>query len=274
MNSPRIIIPHHVKESLHWLRKRIDRKPSVAIILGSGLGDFARKLHNKVVIPTPKIPRYPQLTVQGHKGALVLGTAGKTTVLAFQGRVHFYEVGDLNKVLFPIFIAYGLQVKILLVTNAAGGVNRNFQPGDLMVITDQVNLSFEDPFHNSLPRKRARRNQSLYDDRIQSIIERTAAEKSIPIRRGIYCGVKGPSYETAAEVKMVRRLGGDAVGMSTVQEVSLAVALGMRVGGISCITNFATGITDKSLSHSEVTLVARKVKNRFENLIKGIIERL
>lgn len=265
-----------LRETLAYLHRHIDQPPSIAIILGSGLGEFGNRLRDKIVVPTESIPHYPRLTVEGHRGKLIFGKIGNVQVLTFQGRIHFYESNDLAQVLFPIQVASGIGIKTLLVTNAAGGINRQFRPGDFMLITDQINLSFELPL---LPKQfQHKRNQhsrsQVYNSRIQGIIAAVAAEKSIPLRRGVYCGVKGPSYETAAEIEMIRKIGGDAVGMSTVNEVSLAKHLGMRVAGISCITNLATGMASVPLSHAEVTEVANKVKKRFEVLIREIIKTL
>jgi purine-nucleoside phosphorylase len=265
---------NQLTESLTWVRKRVRKNPKLAIILGSGLGSLADKLEDKTAIPTSHIPHYPVLTVEGHKGKIVFGTLAGKNIIAFQGRVHFYETGDLQAVLYPIYIAYGMGARVLLVTNAAGGIKRNFQAGDFMIITDQINLTFENPLSNILHAKPLARNGTLYDAKIQTLIEEIATEQGILIYRGVYCGVKGPSYETAAEVQMVRRLRADAVGMSTVHEVSLASALGMKVGGVSCITNLATGITSQPLSHKEVTEIGKKVRRRFEALVEGIIKGL
>lgn len=263
------------KETLAYIERRIESPPSVGVILGSGLGDFADTVSKKTILPTNDIPHYPRLTVEGHKGRLVFGTIGKKTILTFQGRIHFYEVDDLSHVLFPIHLAAELGVKILLVTNAAGGINRLLRAGDLMLITDHINLTFENPLlHNGLPVIAPRRKDHVYDERIQRIALEVAAAEGIPLRRGVYCGVKGPSYETAAEIEMIRRIGGDAVGMSTVNEVSLASRLGMRVGGVSCITNLATGVGSLPLSHSEVTEVANRVRTRFTSLLRGVLERV
>jgi purine-nucleoside phosphorylase len=264
---------HQLRESSLWLKQHVTNYPTIGIVLGSGLGSFADRLEKKTVISVADIPHYPRQTVEGHQGRIIFGTLAGRHVVVFQGRVHFYETGDLWKTLYPIYIASSLGVKVLLITNAAGSVKRRFQPGDFMIIADQINLTFENPLQNlrniNLPNDR-----SLYDTRIQSLIEEVGYEKGIPVSRGIYCGVKGPSYETAAEIEMVRRLRADAVGMSTVNEVSLARALRMKVGGISCITNLATGIASQPLSHSEVTEVGRMVKKRFETLIRGVIEKL
>lgn len=262
----------HVRKSVAYIRERMGDRPSIAIVLGSGLGDFASQLKRKTIIPVGIIPHYPTPTVQGHSGRLILGKLGSSVVLAFQGRTHYYETGDVSKLLHTIRVAAGLGVRLLLVTNAAGGINRQFRSGDFMLITDQINLTFERPLARLRPVGKVKK--PLYDSSVQEIIARVAAEHEIPIRRGVYCGMKGPSYETAAEVEMIRRIGGDAVGMSTVNEVSLAVRLGMRVGGISCITNLATGVTTARLSHGEVTEVANRVKDRFSALIRGVVQQL
>lgn len=263
------------QESLSYLRRRFPNTPSLAVILGSGLGDFANCLEKRITIPFEEIPHYPRLTVEGHGGNITLGRLGTAQVLVFQGRVHYYEVGDLSKVLYPIHISDGLGVKKLIVTNAAGGINRQFEPGDLMVITDHINLTFENALSWTSQRTNVGRKQrQMYDKSLQAILEDAATAKGIFLQHGVYCGVKGPSYETAAEIEMIRRIGGDAVGMSTVNEVGLAVAIGMRVAGISCITNLATGLLDAKLSHAEVTEVANRSKQSFADLLTGFIERL
>jgi purine-nucleoside phosphorylase len=259
-----------LKESIEFIREQSPLRPKIALILGSGLGEFAEILSDKIVIPTSSIPHYPQSTVEGHKGNLVFGKLQHITLLAFQGRVHFYETGKLETILYPIRVTHGLHIKKMIITNAAGGVNTSFTPGDLMLIEDQINLTFE----NAIVETHNIRKHDLYDPEIRRIIEQAARNKNIPIKKGVYCGIKGPSYETASEVAMLRNFGADAVGMSTVNEVSLASTLGIKVGGISCITNLSTGIIDQKLSHSEVTEIANKVKGSFSNLLQGIIHLL
>jgi len=260
-----------IEESVRAIRKQISDRPDIGIILGSGLGDFAKTLLLPKAMSTSDIPHYPRSTVVGHQGKLVFGKLGSTNLFVFQGRVHFYESGNLETILYPIRIAYALGIKTLIVTNAAGTLNADFIPGDLMMITDQVNFTFENPLRNVT---RIFLKKELYDKQLQNIIVDVSNKKSIPIQRGIYCGLKGPSYETAAEVRMAKHIGADAVGMSTVNEVSLAVALGLRVAGISCITNLSTGISKQKLSHEEVTEVDNRVKQSFTELLKGIIKRI
>jgi purine-nucleoside phosphorylase len=258
-----------VLESLRLIRSRTTLRPSIAVVLGSGLGDFAEGLTQAVSIPTTEIPHYPHSTVVGHRGQLVFGRLGRIPLLAFQGRVHYYETGTLETVLYPIRVAHALGIRTLLVTNAAGGIRKTFRPGDLMLIEDQINLTFEQPLAGT---RTARLSAPCYDLSLRDAIREAARSARIPIRRGVYLGLKGPSYETAAEIRMARALGADAVGMSTVNEVSLAAALGMRIAGFSCITNMATGILDEKLSHSEVTDVANMVKTRFTRLLSLSVE--
>ena len=258
----------NLKESIKAIRCQTKLKPKIAIILGSGLGEFAETISSSTIIDTQSIPHYPHSSVEGHKGRLIFGKIGKVKLLAFQGRVHIYETGNIETILYPIRVAHALGIKTLVVTNAAGGINKQFTPGDLMLITDQINLTFENPL---VDQNKSTTSHQLYNKPMQKMIKTAAQEESIPIREGIYCGIKGPSYETAAEVQMIRFFGADAVGMSTVNEVSLANAFGMRVCGISCITNLSTGILDQKLSHKEVTEIANLVKGPFGRLLQAII---
>lgn len=266
----------NVESSLTYIKEHAPYAPGVAVILGSGLGSFVDKLGNTTSIRVADVPHYPVPSIVGHNGKLVFSTIGTTHLLSFQGRIHYYECNDLGRVLYPVFISHGLGVKKIIITNAAGGVNKQFRPGDLMLITEQINLTFKsfEPFlsFGSTRKHVPAFNENLYDPDFCNLIGGIAAEKGIAIQRGIYCGVLGPSYESSSEIEMIRRMGGDAVGMSTVNEVSLASALGMRVAGISCITNMATGILPQKLSHSEVTEVADRVKDVFAGLLSGFIE--
>ncbi len=260
-----------VLESIGYIREHTSRLPRIGIILGSGLGDFADGLSDKMEISTKTIPHYPQSTVEGHKGKLVFASHDTKDVLVFQGRIHFYECNSVDTLLYPIRIANALGIKTLIVTNAAGGVNRTFEPGDLMVMTDHINLTGVNVFKTFSQR---RDGGTQYSPRLITLLEQASVQSGIKTKKGIYAGVKGPSYETAAEVEMIHRIGGDAVGMSTVLEVGLACAFGMNVLGISCITNKATGISGKKLSHGEVSEVANRVKTDFAKLLSKIIELL
>ena len=262
-----ILLEQRVARAVKHIREQAHTSPTVGLILGSGLGDYAESLPNAISISTSTIPNYPLSSVEGHKGSLVFTSLGGKNMVAFQGRVHFYESNDIESVLFPIHVAYQLGVRTLIITNAAGGINRSFTPGDLMVISDQVDLTtIPLPFSGDMQHAQ----RSLYDTKLLLQVQKIGQRDTIPLKSGVYVGLKGPSYETAAEIEMIHRIGGDAVGMSTVLEVTLAATLGMRVVGISCITNLATGITNRKLSHSEVTEVGNNVKDRFAHLI-GII---
>jgi purine-nucleoside phosphorylase len=264
------LLEQHIQESVNFIRRRIGLQPTVGLVLGSGLGDFADSLPVVGTIAAADIPHYPTSTVEGHRGRLVFSTLPSgIEALIFQGRVHFYESRDINTVTFPIRLAYALGVRTLLITNAAGGVNREFFPGDLMLIADQINLTWENSLR--LLTRGTKTEESLYDAELRSRAADIAASLGLKLRVGVYAGVKGPSYETAAEVEMIRRLGGDVVGMSTVLEVHLAATLGMRVLGISCITNKATGIGEGKLNHQEVTEVASRVRHDFALLFNAIL---
>jgi purine-nucleoside phosphorylase len=263
-----------LNESLKYISSRITTPPRIGIILGSGLGDFGTLVTDAVVIPTSEIPHYPASTVTGHSGKMIFGTVrnnGKISpqLLVFQGRVHFYESNSLARVIYPIEVASALGITTLLITNAAGGINKSFLPGDLMLIRDCINLTFENPLVGRSI-KASQRVTNYFDDELMDIARRSAHTLQIPIKEGVYCWTKGPSYETAAEIRMMERFGADAVGMSTVPEVMTAVHLGMKVLGISCITNLSTGITSSKLSHDEVTETANMVKHHFTSLVRDI----
>lgn len=265
---------HHsddVRSSVEYIRRHSRQTPRIALVLGSGLGTFADELPNAFALSTSDIPHYPKSTVEGHRGRLVFGRLHGTELIAFQGRTHLYECNDLTKVLYPIHVAHTLGAKTLIVTNAAGGINRSFRPGDLMLITDQINLTFQ---RMDIVDDGSQINRGLYSKELLHLAERIAERSLISLKKGVYAAVKGPSYETASEVEMIHRLGGDAVGMSTVFEVALAARLGMQVLGISCITNFSTGISSEKLSHEEVTEVGRSVKTKFSELLSQIIREI
>ena len=270
-------------EAIRFIRSQTSITPRTALILGSGLGDFADRIHNDCTIPTENIPGYPATTVQGHAGKLVFGTVYKNgsrskPLLVFKGRIHFYESGSLSQALFPVEIAHRLGCKILVVTNAAGGVNRQFQAGDLMLIRDFINMTNLYPTlfgitSRSPSARLPSESRNYFDSKLQDIV-RTAAKKArVALREGVYCWLKGPSYETAAEIRMFSAIGADAVGMSTVPEIIVAKELGMRVVAISLISNLATGISSGKLSHAEVTETADRVRERFTDLMQEIVSR-
>ncbi len=257
--------------------RRLGPFPEIAIILGSGLGSFVQALEESVSIPTREIPHYPASTVVGHRGVWVRGRAGEREVLAVQGRVHAYEGYSHAQVVFPVHLLAECGVRKLLITNAAGGINRFFRPGDFMAIADHINLTFENPLWGPNPRRLGPRfpdMHSAYDPRYTEMILEEGRQLGLRVHKGVYLGVKGPSYETAAEIRMGERIGADVVGMSTVPEVIAAVYRGLRVAAISCITNMATGISLEKLSHEEVTRIGERVKEDFARLVTAVVQRM
>jgi purine-nucleoside phosphorylase len=278
-----------LSEAVTFLRESTAEKPKIALILGSGLGGFADQIDITNSLPSSNVPHYPVSTVTGHEGRLVFGRLSNGTkrspkLLVFKGRVHYYETGNLSPVFFPVHLAKRLGVHTLLVTNAAGGINRTFEAGDLMLIEDVLNQTFlRLPSPKRSPSRvthrhsdpelliRGAHRSTYFDSRLQEIIRKTAQRMELQLREGTYCWLKGPTYETAAEVEMLRRLGADAVGMSTVPEIAAASHLGIRVAAISLISNLATGITGQALSHDEVTETGDRVRARFTSLLRQIL---
>ncbi|PRY78431.1 purine-nucleoside phosphorylase [Alkalibacterium olivapovliticus] len=265
-----------IEKAAEFLKEKGMEKPEIGLILGSGLGELADETTDSIEVPYEDIPGFPVSTVEGHAGKLVYGTLGGRTVLAMQGRFHFYEGYSLQEVTFPVRVMKALGVTSLVVTNAAGGVNENFTPGDLMIITDHINMTGGNPLlgpNNNSFGPRFTDMSVAYDKGYQSIVEDVAKENGIAIQKGVYLGLTGPTYETPAEVRMVRTLGGDAVGMSTVPEVIVARHAGLKVAGISCITNYAAGMQE-SLNHDEVVEVTTRVRDSFKTLVKEVITKL
>ncbi len=267
----------NLQEALSFIKSKTENKPKIALILGSGLGPFASEIENAAIIPTESIPHYPVSTVSGHAGKWIFGEISGKSVLALKGRIHSYEGYPFKTVVFPIHLMAELGIKTLIVTNAAGGLNPHFTPGDLMVICDHINLMFDNPLFGKNEDTAGPRFPDMsepYTQRLIELAEKTALESGIRVKKGVLCGLKGPTYETAAEIKMMQKFGADAGTMSTVPEVITAVYRGFEVLGISCITNLATGMSTEKLSHDEVTEVADMVKDKFSHLIREIILRL
>jgi purine-nucleoside phosphorylase len=244
--------------------------PRVGIILGSGLGGFADRLSDAVAIPYSELPSFPSSSVPGHAGRLVLGMLGGVPVAAMQGRVHGYEGYTPAQVAFPARVLCSLGIRTLVVTNAAGGINRALRPGDLMAITDHINLTGGNPLSGANDDRLGPRFPDMstaYDPALFARLMEIAQASRVDLRPGVYLGLAGPSYETPAEIRMMRVLGADAVGMSTVHEVIAAAHMGVKVAGISCITNLAAGIGHKPLSHAEVAETAERVKDTFSRLL-------
>jgi len=259
------------------IRSRANTEPSVAIVLGSGLGAFADELTESTSLAYKEIAGFAQATVEGHAGRLVIGKAGEVPIAAMQGRFHFYEGYSLEDVTFPIRVLKSLGVRTLILTNAAGSLNTEFTPGSLMVISDHINLMGVNPLIGRNDERFGPRFPDLtstYDPDLQNIVIEEARAMKIDMRRGVYAALTGPSYETPAEIHMVRTLGVDAVGMSTVPEAIVARHMDMRVIGISCITNLAAGVSDRPVDHSQVIATGERVREQFTELLRRVIAKL
>ena len=249
----------------------------IAVVLGSGLGDYVEALTDARMIPYSEIPGFPMSTVAGHAGELWAGMLHGKRVLMMRGRFHSYEGHPLNDVVLPIRAMARMGVQDVILTNAAGAVNVDFAPGDLMLITDFINFSGKNPLTGPNVDGLGPRFPDMsraYDKRLRAIAAEMAAERGITLREGVYAWFNGPTYETPAEIRMARVLGADAVGMSTVPETIAAVHAGMRVLGVSCLTNMAAGILDAPLSHQEVVETGERVRGTFRELLDGVIEKL
>jgi len=264
-----------VREAASYIKSKLNNKPQLAIILGSGLGPFADQIEDAVVIDYNDIPGFPVSTVEGHAGKLVCGTISGRNVLAMKGRFHYYEGYEISQVVFHIRVFKLLGINNILVTNAAGGINTEFTPGDLMLITDHISFFAPSPLRGINIDEFGPRFPDMceaYSKKLISIAEDAACKLNINIKKGVYAFAQGPMFETPAEIRALRVLGADAVGMSTVPEVIAARHAGMRILGISCITNMAAGILDQPLNHEEVMVTAKSVENNFSTLVKSIIE--
>jgi purine-nucleoside phosphorylase len=256
------------------IRQRLGSiEPVAGIILGSGLGGLARRIADPVVVPFAEVPGFPTATVVGHAGKLIGGTLAGRPVIALAGRFHMYEGHDAALAGFPVRVLHALGVPTLFVSNAAGGLRRTFRPGDLMLIRDHLNLMFRNPLSGAVEPGDTRfpDMSTPYDDELCAQLRTHAISLGIALQEGVYGGLLGPTYETPAEVRMLERLGADAVGMSTVPEVIVARAIGMRVAGISCVTNLASGISLHPLSHAEVLETTTRVAVEFESLVERFV---
>jgi len=269
--------PADVSEAATLVREQLGTcRPRLAIILGSGLGQLADRIERAINIPYADIPGFPPSTVVGHAGRLVAGTVDGCDVVALSGRFHLYEGHSAAVAGLPVRVAHALGARTLFVSNAAGGIRATLRPGDLMLIADHINLMWRNPLVGPLVDgdERFPDMSAPYDRELLSMLREVALESGIPVQEGVYAAVPGPSYETPAEVRMLRWMGADAVGMSTIPEVLTARAMGMRVAGVSCITNHAAGMTSQPLSHEEVVEVAARVQDSFERLVRGFTARL
>ncbi len=252
------------------------RRPEIALILGSGLGGLADEIESAVRIPFADVPGFPVAAVAGHAGVLVGGVLEGRNVIALAGRFHMYEGHDARLAGYPVRVMRALGAKVLFVSNAAGGVNRTFRPGDLMIIADHINMMMRNPLIGALEPGDARfpDMSAPYDPAFGALLRESGLALGIPMVSGTYMGLLGPAYETPAEVRMIERLGADAVGMSTIPETIVARAIGMRVAGVSCITNLACGLSMHPLSHDEVLETTTRVAAQFKALVRAFVRRV
>lgn len=266
---------HDMLEAKAYIELRITKKPKIGVILGSGLGNLANQMKNLIEIPFKDIPHFKQPKAIGHSGILAFGELNGVYVAALKGRYHYYEGHSLSELTFPVRLLKLLGADTLIVTNSCGAVNTAFKPGELMIITDHLNLTGKNPLMGDNIDELGPRfpdASGIYTKRLRDIAHKHAKTLNLNIREGVYAWWTGPSYETPAEIKMIRTLGADAVGMSTVPESLVASHMGMEVLGISCLTNMASGILDQKLSHQEVIDVASDVNESFSKLVTKIIK--
>ncbi|RXZ78233.1 purine-nucleoside phosphorylase [Paenibacillaceae bacterium] len=267
----------HIREAAEYIRSITPQQPEVGLIMGSGLGILGDHLEDATTIPYHDIPHFPMSTVEGHAGELMIGKLAGRSVVLMRGRFHMYEGYGPDLTAFPVRVMKALGVDRMIVTNAAGGINTGYLPGDLMLISDHINFTGRNPLVGPNDDELGPRFPDMseaYSSRFRSLAKTVAAEQGFELREGVYVGVLGPSYETPAEIRMMRTMGADAVGMSTIAEVITAGHSGIEVLGISCISNMASGILNQPLSHEEVMETTEKVKMRFLGLILAIIPQL
>lgn len=264
-----------INESCSYIKNEINIKPEIGLILGSGLGSLANEIEDKIIVEYEKIPNFPVSTVSGHEGQLVIGTLEGKQVIAMQGRFHYYEGYTMKEVTFPVRVMKELGVKILLVTNACGGMDSALYPGALMFIEDHINFTGDNPLIGSNDEELGPRFPDMstaYDRDLIELGEKVGKKLEIKTEKGVYTAISGPNYLSAAELRMLRRLGGDTVGMSTVPEVIVARHAGIKVLGISCITDMAIADGLEPLEHSAVVEVANRTRPKFIKLVKGILK--
>lgn len=267
-----------IQEATDFIRQKTSLVPDIGIILGSGLGDLADQIEDAIRIPFEEIPHFPRPTIEGHAGQFILGRLEGKNVVTMKGRIHYYEGYSIQQVTFPVRLMKNLGIKIFIVTNASGGVNQSFSAGDLMLITDHINMQGTNPLIGPNDPEVGPRFPDMSEAYTRSLVklaEEIAMKEGIPVRKGIFTAVTGPNYETIAEIKFLRIIGVDAVGMSTVPEVLVARHAGLKVLGISCITDVVhtdEGVTP--VSHEEVLAVANRVKPRFIRLMRSIVREI
>ena len=266
-----------IQAAAEVVRARTALVPEVGIVLGTGLGGLVREIAVEIEVPYQSIPGFPLSTVESHAGRLLVGRLGGRAVVAMQGRFHRYEEYDLEQVTFPIRVMYALGARTLVVSNACGGMNPLWAPGDLVLLSDHINLLGENPLVGANDERLGERFPDMsapYDPILRSLARKLALELGITLREGVYVAVSGPNLETRAEYRMLRAMGADVVGMSTVPEVIVARALGMRVLGFSCVTNLACGLAAAPITHEEVLETTAKVAAQLQQLVRGIVSKL
>ncbi len=271
------MIYEKAQEAAEFIASKYDKPIQAALVLGSGLGAFAEDVENKVVVPYQEIPHFARSTVEGHAGRLVLGEVEGVSVAVQQGRFHFYEGYELSEVTFPMRVFGLLGIKNVIITNAAGSVNTDFPQGSLMLIRDHLNMLGANPLRGRNDERFGARFPDMtevYATNFQEIAKAEAKKMNLSLKRGVYCALSGPSYETPSEIRMIRILGADAVGMSTVPEAIVARHQGMKILGISCITNLAAGISGEEINHQEVMETGEKVGASFKELLRRIIPKI
>ncbi len=266
-----------VREAAEYVRSRIEKTPKIGIVLGSGLGDLASYIENKVEIPYGEIPHFACSTAPGHKGQLVYGSLNGKTVICMQGRLHYYEGHPMKDIIFPVRVMKLLGVETLILTNAAGGINREFQVGDLMLIEDHINFQGTNPLIGPNDEQFGPRFCDMsytYTPALRNLAKQVAKQLNIPLQEGVYLACTGPSFETPAEIRAFRVLGADAVGMSTVPEVIAASHCGMQVLAFSLITNMAAGILDQKLTEEEVMVIGQRQGHVLQSLVRNILNQM
>jgi purine-nucleoside phosphorylase len=264
-------------KAVSFIMEKMAEDPRVAVVLGSGLGSFAESVQDAVEIPYEEIPGWPASTAPGHAGKLVYGLFGNTPVLVMQGRLHFYEGYSLEEVVFPVRVFGEMGIPFYFATNASGGISHNLSPGDLVLVHDHINFQGHNPLRGTNEGSWGPRFPDMtftYDRELMDIAERSASSLEIQIRRGVYAALPGPSFETPAEIRMLRVMGADLVGMSTVPEVITARHMGMKVCVISCVANHAAGMYEKPLSHEEVLQEMDKASGKLVSLLQSVMLRL
>jgi purine-nucleoside phosphorylase len=266
-----------ILEASQYIQSKISVKPKIGIILGSGLGIYVDQIQNKTIIPYQDIPHFKRTTVEGHEGRLIIGEVHGVTVAALQGRLHPYEGYPMEEIVHPVRTLAALGIEMLFLTNASGGINLEYHPGDLVAINDHINLTGRNPLVGPNIAELGPRFPDMgnaYDKELREVLTKVASHHHVELKTGVYCSVLGPTYETPAEIRMLRTIGADMVGMSTVSEVIAANHLGLRVAGVACITNYAAGIKQEKLSHADVKKVAEKAMVGFATILTETISEL